>query len=335
MTTAVLEVAGAVLVLLVLWDVFATTSTLGEGAGPLTRRFLARTWRLLLHLHRRHPDGLTGLLGNAGAALLVATVLIWVVAFWTGWTLVFAGSGAIVRASTGEPASVGDVAYYAGFAVSTLGMGDFTAASPTWRVLTSVAGFTGLVVVTMAITYLLSVVSAVVSRRAFATRVHALGDSAPDIVLHGWSGTCFSPLFVHQLLALPEQVALVAEQHLAYPVLQYFRSRHDATSAPVAFARLDEAMLLLEAAVVTGVRPSLTATRPVRRAVARYVTTAGQTSAVRRPVAPPALPDVRPLSAAGIPLVPPGRFRDGVEGNAHRRRQLRQLVEGDGRSWDR
>ena len=293
-----LELAGAVLIGVVLWDVLATTSTLGDGAGPLTRRFLGRAWRLLLHLRRNHSSGLTGLLGNAGASLLVLTVLIWVVAFWTGWSLVFAGSGAVVRASTGEPATTADIFYYAGFAVSTLGVGDFLATSPLWRVLTSAASFSGLVVVTMAITYLLSVVSAVVSRRALATRIHSLGDSATDIVVRGWSGSCFSPSFVQQLLSLPEQLATVAEQHLAYPVLQYFRSRQAAASAPLAFARLDEAMLLLESAVAPTVRPDATVTQPVRRVISRYVATASSTSAVPRPTQPPPR-TAAPATAAG------------------------------------
>src|ERR671939_410336 len=99
MRAVALELTGAVLIAVVLWDVLATTSTLGEGAGPLTRRFLGGTWRLLRGLHRRRGSGLPRLLGNAGASLLALTVLIWVVAFWTGWSLVFAGSGAVVRAS--------------------------------------------------------------------------------------------------------------------------------------------------------------------------------------------------------------------------------------------
>jgi hypothetical protein len=330
--TAAGELAGAALVLLVLADVLATTLTLGDSSGPLTRRFLGRTWRALLHLHGRRPS--SAMLTNAGSLLLATTVLIWVVVFWAGWWLVFLGSGAIHQSSTGRPASVVDVAYYAGFSVSTLGVGDFVAGGSTWRWLTSVASFSGLVVVTLAITYLLSVMSAVVSRRALATRIHALGDSAGDIVARGWAGDGFSGLFVQQLLDLPQQLAVVAEQHLAYPVLQYFRSRYPATSLPLAFARLDDAMLLLEAAVAPAARPSAVAVAPVRRVIDRYVQTAGETSVVRRSVKPPPPPAVQALVQAGIPLGDPAHLDRRAAAEKARRERLRRLVHGDGRSWD-
>ena len=330
--TAALELAGAALVLLVLADVLATTLTLGNSSGPLTRRFLGRTWRALLHLHghRRSSTVLT----NAGSLLLATTVLIWVVVFWAGWWLVFLGSGSIHHSSTGRPASTTDVAYYAGFSVSTLGVGDFVADGSTWRLLTSIASFSGLVVVTLAITYLLSVMSAVVSRRALATRIHALGDSAGDIVARGWGGRDFSALFVQQLLELPQQLSVVAEQHLAYPVLQYFRSRYPATSLPLAFARLDDAMLLLEAAVAPPARPSPVAVAPVRRVIDRYVQTAGETSVVRSSAPPPPPPAVQALVEAGIPLGDPALLERRAADEHDRRQRLRQLVHGDGRSWD-
>ncbi|SDX90416.1 Ion channel [Modestobacter sp. DSM 44400] len=330
--TVARELAGVALVVLVLADVLATTLTLGEGSGPLTRRFLGRAWRVMLHLHGHRRS--SRLLTNAGSLLLATTVLIWVVVFWAGWWLVFLGGGAIHQASTGAPASVFDVAYYAGFSVSTLGVGDFVADAPTWRLLTSVASFSGLVVITLAITYLLSVVSAVVSRRALATRIHALGDSAGDIVARGWDGENFSPLFVQQLLNLPQELAAVAEQHLAYPVLQYFRSRYAATSAPLAFARLDDAMLLLEAAVAASARPSSVAVAPVRRVINRYVQTAGATSAIRRSEPPPPSPALHALVEAGIPLGDPADLDRRVAADRTRRQKLRQLVHGDGRSWD-
>ncbi|RBY91948.1 hypothetical protein DQ237_19245 [Blastococcus sp. TF02-8] len=47
--------------------------------------------------------------------------------------------------------------------------------------------FSGLFVVTLSITYLLAVVSAVVDRRALATHVHALGRSGGDVLVTGWS----------------------------------------------------------------------------------------------------------------------------------------------------
>ncbi len=322
---------GAALISGVLLDVLATTLTLGEGAGPLTRRLLAWLWRGALRLRPRGSR--SRLLSNAGPALLVLTVLTWVLVTWTGWWLVFLGSGAIESSATGAPASAGDVAYYAGFAVFTLGVGDFVADSSTWRVMTSLASFGGLVLVTLAITYLLSVVSAVVTRRALATQITALGLTAGEVVARGWSGASFAPAFTQHLVGLVGPLATVAQQHFAYPVLHYFRSASPDESAPVAVAVLDDALLLLTAAVDPAVAPEQSAIEPTRRAIARYIRTVGGTSAPPSEDAPPPAPSLEPLCHAGVPLRPDAVLGRWVDAEADRRRRLQQLVHEAGWSW--
>ena len=76
MTGVLLRTGGAVLVVLVLADVVATTLTIGTGAGPLTRRVLGPAWRVLLWLHR--TDSTSAWLSTAGTVLLMSTVLLWV-----------------------------------------------------------------------------------------------------------------------------------------------------------------------------------------------------------------------------------------------------------------
>ncbi|MDK3257662.1 potassium channel family protein [Blastococcus capsensis] len=326
-------VTGAFIVGLVVWDVVATTLTVGGTAGPLTNRSLAATWRALLRLHRRRA-GWPRLLGTAGALLLGLTAVIWIVLFWAGWSLIFLGSGAVADADTAVPASLTDVVYFAGMTLSTLGVGDFVASTAGWRIASAVAGFSGLALMTLAITYLLSVTSAVVSRRAVATQLHALGDSAQGIVLGGWDGKGFEPAFVQQLVQLPGQLATVAEQHEAYPVLHYFRSRTASAAAPLAMARLYDALHLLEAGVAQPVRPPASAVQPVRRVVERYVGTAGVDRAKVHEADPPPAPAVDRLVAAGLPLAPETERQGAVGAVAGRRAGLRQLVEDAGWEWD-
>ncbi|MCZ2860441.1 potassium channel family protein [Blastococcus sp. VKM Ac-2987] len=332
MTDVLLVVGGALAVVLVVWDVTATTLTLGEGAGPLTRRLLAAAWRLLLRVHRRR-GGRPRLLSSAGPLLMGVTVFLWVALFWAGWSLVFLGSGSVAEARTGRPGSVADVVYFAGYAVSTLGVGDFVATEPAWRVMTSLASFSGLALVTLSITYLFSVMSAVVGRRATATQLHGLGDSAQGIVVGGWDGDRFDPAFTQQLLQLPAQLAAVAEQHLAYPVLHYFRSERATASAPVAIARLDDAMLLLGKAVAADVRPPAAAVLPVRRVIDRYVATATHGRESPHDAEPPPGPGLDRLADAGIPLGDREEWRRAVDAAAPRRARLRRLVEDAGWEW--
>ncbi|MGY1737307.1 MULTISPECIES: hypothetical protein [unclassified Geodermatophilus] len=328
---AALAVAtGVALVLVVLFDVLSTTLTLGRGAGPVTRRLLGPLWRAAVRLRGRGSR--SRVLSNAGPVLLVLTVVLWSLITWMGWWLVFLGSRSIVSADTGALAGPWDVAYYAGFAVFTLGVGDVVADSPVWRVVTNVASFGGLALVTLAITYLLSVISAVVTRRALATQIRALGSTAGEVVVAGWTGGSFSPAFTQYLVGLAAPLATVAQQHVAYPVLHLFRSRSPEESAPVAIAVLDDALLLLFAAVEPAVAPDRSAYGPVRKVIDQYVRTLGSITATRSE-GPPPPPSVAPLLAAGIPLQPPAVLAGRLAAETDRRARLLQLVHEAAWTW--
>lgn len=326
-----LGACGVALLLGVGVDVLSTTLTIGTHAGPFTRRVLGWAWRAMLRLHRR--DTGSGLLSTGGVVLLVVSVLVWLAMIWVGWTLVFLGGhAAVVSSSTGRPAGVVDTFYYVGVTLSTLGVGDFVAGGAGWRLVTTLAAFSGLVLVTLAITYLLAVVSAVVARRSLAVRIAGLGDTAAGIVTEGWAGERFSDAFVQQLAGLTEQIAATAERHLAYPVVHFFHSAEAESAAPLAVARLDDALLLLQVAVADRARPDPSAIRPLRRAVDRYLAAAAGTAGPGRSEVPP-VPDVEPLRAAGIPLRPTDEFEDRVAEESDRRSRLAELVRSDGWSW--
>ena len=324
--------AGALVLLAVFYDSLTTTLGASRAAGPITRRLSGLLWRVLLRLHRRREG--SRLLSAAGPVLLITTVLLWVIGLWAGWTLVLLGEpGAVLDADTGAPGGTLDVVYYAGFTVFTLGVGDFVASSPGMRVLTAVASFTGLSLITLAITYLVSVISAVVSRRALAVTISALGPTSGEMVARGWTRGSFSPEFLQQLVNLTGQLASAGEQHLAYPVLHYFHSRTRQTAAPPALAQLDDALLILDAAVLPQARPSPAAVLPLRSVLDRYLSTVADVSTAPVESDAPPPPDLAPVAAAGIPLDSAERFAERVADHAERRRRLATVVAGDGWSW--
>jgi hypothetical protein len=48
----------------------------------------------------------SALLRSAGSLVVLSVVSAWVLAFWLGWSVVFAGApGAVVHAESGEPAT--------------------------------------------------------------------------------------------------------------------------------------------------------------------------------------------------------------------------------------
>lgn len=304
-----LAVPGTALVVLVLADAVMTTLMPGRGGGPLTRTFTRVVWPLVLRL-RGTP--VASLLPRMGAVLLLLTVFAWVVALWLGLTLIlWADPGSVVGATTGLPADFWEVVYFSGFTVFTLGTGDFVASGDGWRVATALASFLGLFLITLAITYLVSVVSAVVSRRSLANSVHLFGDDGLEIVERAWNGSSFSTSTLSQLGSLAPQLVQVSQQHFAYPALHLFVSSDPRASLPVAADCLQEALLVLDAGVPEDVRPEDGLLGPLRRAVGTYrAATSGMLHARGDSEPPP--PDLQPLRDAGIPLVDDDTFRRRV-----------------------
>lgn len=327
MTGALLVTAGVLLVLLVLVDALMTTIAVSAGAGPVTKRVLGAAWRALLALHR--ADSPTSVLNVAGVVFLVGTVLMWVAGLWTGWFLVLLGADAAVAADTGQPIGTTDVWYLSGFVIFTLGTGDVVADAAAWRLVSAAAAFSGLFLITLAITYLTAVVSAVVARRRLALHVAALGGSAAAIVERAWDGERFSSMFEQQLVTLTPDVVTSAEQHLAYPVLHYFHASQPSRAAPLAVARLDDLMVLLDA-LEPEHRPDENAVAPLRFAVERYVQTATRIAWVPQVTAPP-VPEVAPLAGTHLPWRAEGVPEAAAA--AERRTASHRLVVSDGWTW--
>ena len=181
--------AGVVLLLVALLDALWTTIA-PRGAGPLSRWIARAWWAARLGVHRHRAGGAHRLLAFAGPALLVIAFLTWVGLLWAGWLLVFSAEpGAVVGSTSREPASLAGRVYYVGFVLFTLGTGDYVPVGGMWEVLSAVASLSGLFVVTLAITYVLSVVSAVAAKRHLAGSIHSLGETPTRLVLQAWDGS--------------------------------------------------------------------------------------------------------------------------------------------------
>lgn len=327
--TVVLVALGALLVAVAVADAVVTTLSAGNGGGPLTSRLARLTWTALRAAAR--GQGQSRFLSYAGTVVLLVTVLTWVVLLWVGWTLIFASSGtAVVDSTTSAPASVAARIYYAGFVVFTLGVGDFVPGSGAWQIATAAASFLGLFLVTLSITYLVSVVSGAVSRRQLARSVHLSGETGTAIVLTHWTGDQVSSQFDSLAQTLTTQVLQTTQQHLAYPVLHHFHAADPASSAPRAIAALDDALLLLSAGLDERARPSGDTLARLRRAIEHYTATVH--SGGHQPQNPPR-PDLSPLRQAGVPVVDDASFAAAYDAHAERRQHLDALVRADAWTW--
>lgn len=306
---------GGALVLLAAYDALSTTLSVGAAAGPLTSRIGAGWWRLV-HVIVRRPT--SALMVSSGPVVLLITIGVWLALLWGGWTLVFAADpDAIVSSTTGAPAPGWTRVYYAGFTAFTLGVGDYVPDGQLWQVLTSVAVVSGLGLTTLAITYLVPVVSAVTARRVQANTIAGLGSSPQAIVVAACRDGRFDYLD-HRLPPLGDALLETAERHLSYPVLHYFHGAQRHVDLRTQAFVLDETVTILQHGVADEAAPHPAVLDGLRHAVSELIQRARAEPADGP--APPA-PDLAPLRAAGIPTVDDATFAERVgELSEHRRR---------------
>lgn len=309
---------GALLLVFAVLDLaWSTLST--AGGGPMSRRLGSWVWRL------------TGRLPFGGALVLLVNAVAWIGLLWAGWTLIFLGAPtAVVEASTDAPADLWGRVYFSGYTLATLGLGDVVPGGPVWRVLTALTAFSGLVLITLAVTYYMAVLGAVVHKQQIAALVHALGDSPAAVVAAAWDGDRFPDLDI-VLTAIASQLALHARRHYAYPVVHYFGSSDPEKAFTVQAARLGDVLVLLRWVVAEPHRPAPTALRVTYRTLATVLETM-DVNFVEAASQDPPLPDLTPLREAGIPLCDPEEAFSQDDVPAERRRLL-GLVQDSGFRW--
>jgi hypothetical protein len=331
LTTVALLAAGIAVLVVLLVDVVWTTVAAGSGGGPVTSRVTTLLWRFALRLvsgpgpHRR--------LAVAGVLVVVSVPLLWTAMALVGWALVFfADPSAVVSDPDGVSASFVERLYFVGFTVFTLGVGDFRPGPGGWQLATVVATGSGLVLVTMAVTYLVPVASAEAKRRHIATTISSLGSSDAAIVCDAWSGRDFAGMDSH-LSLVASDISESGQQLLAYPVLHYLHSVDERAALSPQLLHLHGALLLLAEGVAPGSRPPPAALTPARRAVGSYLVTLDERFLTAGDDPTPA-PSLAPLRAAGIPTVDDSAWAEALAAHDGERRILASLLRADGWSAD-
>jgi hypothetical protein len=324
--------AGPLILLAITVDVVWTTIGT-HGGGPISKHLTQALWHAALWLHERTGRRHHGALSFVGAIILLATVVFWIAATVVAWVLIFSASPeSLVDARTRHPADLGGRIFFVAYAMSTMGNGDFQPVSTLWRVLTSVMTLSGLTFVTLAVTFIISVLSAVVEMRALAAMISDMGATPEGILRRAWDGERFEGL-ENFLLQLTGMLHVFVEQHLAYPVLQYFHSERARTAAPLRLNALHDAALFVsfgadEPAQIGGLKSV-----PLLDALAAFAEMSTHEVAHDASETPP-LPDLELLRSIGIPTVAEADFRRALEKREKTRRGLYAVLRHDGWVWD-
>jgi hypothetical protein len=319
---------GAFLLAFVIIDLLWTTLWVDGGSGPISGRISSVIWGGLRRIGGRGSRTLS----LAGPIILTATLLAWVALIWGGWTLLFAGdAGSLVNAHADEPVTWTGRIYFVAFSMFTMGNGDFYPASGFWQIATSLTTASGMLFVTMGVSYVLSILGAVATKRSFAGSVTGLGRRGEDVVAAGWNGTSLHGLDL-PLSALGSQLSMLVEQHRAYPVLHYYHSADSKNASAVAVAVLDDALTLIHAGVPHHAQPEPALVSGARSSVASYLETLNSAFITPAETAPPP-PDLARLRAVGVPTLPDEAFMASTADLTLRRRKLLGMIHADAWEW--
>jgi hypothetical protein len=325
-----LVVLGA-LVLLAVWVDIIWTTLGTHGGGPLTRHLDAGMWRFALWLHSRRRNHRA--LSFAGSTILVSTLAFWICATWLGWVLIYSSNPiSLVETKTHAATDLAGRIYFVGYTMFTMGNGEIQPNGPRWRVLTAICCGSGLGAVSLGITFLLEVLSAVVHRRSLGAYISDLGGTTETIVARSWTGEEFDSLKDH-LLTLTSSIHAFTDEHLAYPVLHYFHSENERAAASLRLVALHETVFLIAEGTQKEKRLPAMITEPLRSAIMGFAHVLSDEFVEPEGHSPPP-PPLHVLRDANVPTVDDETFAAAVEKARDLRRFLLGLLHDDGWTWE-
>ena len=313
----------------VLIDLVLTTFA-PTGSGVITGRLRRWVWYVFLKASGR--KGSSNILNYAGPVTVVIWLFGWLVLVWLSNALIFLSDpDSIVAASNMRSTTWTEKVYFTGYTLSTLGSGEFIPWGTGWQLYSSFISFSGFMLVTIALTYLYSVVTNDINRRKTSLKIYHTGATPQEILLRFWDGEGFSRL-KNDLSSLSEQILQVAQNHMAYPVLHNFHTTRRDENLVINLTCLDEALTLLLLYKPRDVKPSLPELYQLRSAITYYLQTLRNAFISPTDEDPPA-PELAPLLKNGLPLQGRPFHELTTDDIKLRRRLLRGLLHSQGWNW--
>jgi len=226
-TEILLTIAGVAILFLVFYDVHATVLRATKQPGPFSTLLNRGSWWLATSLTRRLNRRFRHrILSKVGPLLMPAVISVFIVMLLTGFALIY-----LPRLETGfkindAPPSnqIFQAFYISGITFLTVGYGDIVPISPLTRTLAVFEAATGLAIISLSVTYLLSVYTALERKRVIALRFYHQARQGADVA--GFITSHFARGRFHSLTeALREatrDLQELLESHLEHPVIHYF-----------------------------------------------------------------------------------------------------------------
>ena len=266
--------AGILIVVLTVYDFFSTTLS-SNGAGFMTHRVSHLIWQSFLRVSRLSDS--PPVLKSAGISVILTLIILWLGLLWLGLFLILLGDyDSVVTAAKGLPASALDKLYYSGYVLSTMGNGDFKPGSTRWQLVTAVFSFAGFIFITTAMTYVISVASAIIDKRSLSLFIANMGDSPQELLTNAWDGESLSGL-TSVATELRQMINRHVQNHRSYSTLHFFHSGRKRSSIAINIVKLDEALSIALLLFDPGIEKDQRALRPLRNALSMYLDTLDKT----------------------------------------------------------
>ena len=221
------QIVGAALMLLFLGDIFLTVLYARAGTGWLAPYLNRVVWAALRAAARLFGNGRSRVLSFGGPLIVVSLIVFWTLGLTVGAALVIRPElGAAIRPSSGDtPSDLVTALLVAGNSLSIVGGGDYAPHTAGARILFLINSLTGASVLSLVLSYLVQVYSALRERNALALTIHLMtagtGDAAEMLARLGLDGG--SSDATSELGNVARSLVATKEAHHFYPLLFYFR----------------------------------------------------------------------------------------------------------------
>lgn len=222
-----LTALGVILLALVFYDIYSTILRATKYPGPFSEIINRGLWWLASRSTRNVNRRLRHrLLSSVGPLLMPCLIGFFILILLTGFALIYTP-----RMETGfkisnevPSSSILQAFYFSGVTLLTIGYGDIMPITDTTRIIALIEGASGLAIISLSITYLLTVYGALERKRAVALKFYHQARQGADI--SGFISSHFSRGRFHSLTeSLREathDLQELLESHIEHPVIHYF-----------------------------------------------------------------------------------------------------------------
>jgi hypothetical protein len=251
-TDILLTISGLILLILVFYDVYATILRATKQPGPFSVFINKGLWQLATRATRnlnRRPRH--WLLSAVGPLLMPSLISLFILTLITGFALIYLPQMETGFKVNGESpgSTVIQAFYFSGVTFLTIGYGDILPITNTTRIIALFEGASGLAIISLSITYLLTVYSALERKRTVALKFYHQARQGADI--SGFISSHFARGHFHSLTeSLREathNLQELLESHLEHPVIHYFHPTEVYKGLPRALFVVLETVAILNA----------------------------------------------------------------------------------------